>query len=75
MLSFSIDLPWITLHAIFNIQSNFHIKLGGTVKKKIPVSTRDNEGKILQNKWLGLTHYCKRVIGVQEIEVQLWSNT
>lgn len=46
MLSFSIDLPWITLHAIFNIQSNFHIKLGGTVKKKI--STRDNEGKILQ---------------------------
>lgn len=55
MLSFSIDLPWITLHAIFNIQSNFHIKLGGTVKKKI--STRDNEGKILQNKWLGLTHY------------------
>lgn len=55
MLSFSIDLPWITLHAIFNIQSNFHIKLGGIVKKKIPVSTRDNEGKILQNKWLGLT--------------------
>lgn len=67
MLSFSIDLPWITLHAIFNIQSNFHIKLGGTVKKKI--STRDNEGKILQNKWLGLTHYFDISIIVNELSV------
>lgn len=67
MLSFSIDLPWITLHAIFNIQSNFHIKLGGTVKKKI--STRDNEGKILQNKWLGLTHYFHIPIIVNELSV------
>lgn len=69
MLSFSIDLPWITLHAIFNIQSNFHIKLGGTVKKKIPVSTRDNEGKILQNKWLGLAHYFDIPIIVDELSV------
>lgn len=67
MLSFSIDLPWITLHAIFNIQSNFHIKLGGTVKKKI--STRDNEGKIPQNKWLGLTHYFDIPIIVNELSV------
>lgn len=67
MLSFSIDLPWITLHAIINIQSNFHIKLGGTVKKKI--STRDNEGKILQNKWLGLTHYFDIPIIVNELSV------
>lgn len=67
MLSFSIDLPWITLHAIFNIQSNFHIKLGGTVKKKI--STQDNEGKILQNKWLGLTHYFDISIIVNELSV------
>lgn len=67
MLSFSIDLPWITLHAIFNIQSNFHIKLGGTVKKKI--STRDNEGKIFQNKWLGLTHYFDIPIIVNELSV------
>lgn len=67
MLSFSIDLPWITLHAIFNIQSNFHIKLGGTVKKKI--STRDNEGKILQIKWLGLTHYFDIHIIVNKLSV------
>lgn len=67
MLSFSIDLPWITLDAIFNIQSNVHIKLGGTVKKKI--STRDNEGKILQNKWLGLTHYFDIPIIVNELSV------
>lgn len=67
MLSFSIDLPWITLHAIFNIQSNFHIKLGGTVKKKI--CTRDNEGKILQNKWLGLAHYFDIPIIVNESSV------
>lgn len=66
MLSFSIDLPWITLHAIFNIQSNFHIKLGGTVKKKI--STRDNDSKI-QNKWLGLTHYFDIPIIVNELSV------